>query len=581
MVYKYLSIVSIALSIVPVAGAQVRGNVSLEGGLGTARNKAELNLDCDFGYFTIRPFVGIAGVDKEKWNLIDERKYDVFFDGDDYSSKSEVEYEGHTLFYGANFNTNITGFGVVEGNFVGNNIRMDGTGTFDDCHRIAYYDGLNNESYSHTKRNMPGYELDLYDADLSYLLRTNRKGENFKVLYKFHYVGDNNTQNDEISYDFFPALHTTLNYNQHAVEKKHNVSIDWNRPLAEGQLLNVGFEYEDRKLESHDIQLFNEISFIDTQEYRTGSNTYNTWMYGTKTYIYHAAYNLKKGAFAANARLDYHHTVQPYATLDDVVPTARLQYTLNDAQSLVAQYAQRIIRPDLDRLNPFYRLVNTYELYFGNQTLRGMHVNNASLIYQYKKGNYDFKASLTHIFCNDGFNALWYGSKSNGLNSYVRTYTWGNEGARRAWSFKPEFEWIPSLQTKVYAKGEVIWDKRIAESIDMAYEHWGATAELGATHGFLGKELYVNAHARYSEGNTLDLYSHEARSMKFGSYIEKQFFNNSLGCKLSYDYTEYPRIVIAQGVEGVTPMHLYGWVGSEYRHPKSHHNLTARIRYSF
>jgi len=550
--------------------AQVNGDFYLQGGLGTAQNKSQLNLTFDHPYVTLKALVGVAGVDKETMNMQTDRSYTLLHNGELYQSSREVEYEGKSIFYGGGFKSNFSESHLFEGNISVANHRFEGTGSMSEW-RSTYAVPSNRRLYD---LDMQKHDGNCLNADLSYLFRTQRKGEHLNVQYKVVSVSADIREAEENYYELNPVYRTSLQYTQDMKEVKHTAAIDWNRPLSDSQFLNVGFEYENRRIESEDHHESYSGMLTDSYINPSGFGYTSSIDYKTQTEIYHVAYQLKLGSVVANLRADFHHAELPSVKLDDVVPTARLQWKPNASQTVIAQYGQRIIRPDFERLNPFKRILSEGEYAVGNMELRGIHVNNAALIYKYNKGSIDFGATLTHIFSNDGFNGLWYETSAG-----ERYYAWGNEGKRRAWSVSPELKWQVLPLTTLSAKGQVIWDKRIADAISMAKEHWGATASLAVDQQLPSLPLSGNLHAAYSEGNTLDLYSHEGRSVNLGGSITCKPWK-VFSLNLAYDYKEYARTVITQGVALPGPG-FYGWTGSEYRRPQSRHSLLASLRYSF
>jgi len=575
MVYKNILLLTAFLCSAVMAEAQdVHGVVRAQGGLGTAQNKSDVTLFCALPGIDIDPYVGIAGVDKEKWNLTSDRTFLPVNNDAPYRSSHDVEYDGHNFYYGANFKTRFSAKHKITGSFAGSNTRMEGTGTFDE---MFYYGSQLSHTYKHLL-DLPSHDADLYKGDICYTYFTDRKGEKIEAKYLYYSLSTAEAQNEINTTTSFPELIDVLNFDQDTKELKHNALVNWTRPMGAGHFLNAGFEYENRCLTGnshHDYATYVKDAYGPVYDY----GNYNLGIeWESKTYIYRMGYDYREGALTGFVHADYHHTVLPFVTLDDVVPSARLQWKPNNANTFALAYVQRIIRPDYARLNPFTRITAYREYSIGNPELRGMHVNNTSLSYQHKKGDFDVNAKLSNIFCNDGFNALWYEGRKQNSTVNARYFEWGNNGKRRAWTFEPELQWKSDMK-KIYAKGQIIWDKRIADAIGMAYEHWGVTAEVGGTYPLLDDgTLFINGHARYSEGNTLDLYSHEGRSMKLGGDV--QYYLGKFGFNLAYNYTEYARTLIRQGVS-IPNAGFYGWTGSEYHRPKSRHNLTATVSYSF
>lgn len=231
----------------------------------------------------------------------------------------------------------------------------------------------------------------------------------------------------------------------------------------------------------------------------------------------------------------------PTRYFNDVVPMFRARYTFNPSHNLTLLYAMRLIRPDAKLLLPG-QFIEPFAITNGNPDLVSTHANNVQLTYGYTNQGLRFNTTLQHIFADDGFNAIWI------VRDDLRNYTWGNQGIRRAWGLTPDLEWSLSPATKLNARATLLWDKRIAEAIHMAKEHWGITTHLAISQRIV-KSLTANAYFDYSEGNTIDLYSHSGRANAYGIELDYDILrNNRLHASLAYHYTEYAPTIITQGM---------------------------------
>ncbi len=283
------------------------------------------------------------------------------------------------------------------------------------------------------------------------------------------------------------------------------------------------------------------------------------------------------------ARLEYQHSQLDYSRSDrlhnadlstryesntryvnDLVPMLRARYTLSPSHDLTLLYAMRILRPDAMLLFPDTRF-EPYAQTYGNPELVATHANNLQLTHGYHRQGLRLNTTLQHIFADDGFNAIWI------VRDDHRFYTWGNEGIRRAWGLTPDLEWQLAPATTLNARATVLWDKRIAEAIHMAKEHWGITAHLALSQQ-LPQGFRLMAFGDYSEGNTIDLYSHAGQAISYGGELQHNAFcQGRLHLALAYQHLGYARTIITQGM----------YTGSQLTMPDNRFRLEARARWKF
>ncbi|MDO4496391.1 MAG: outer membrane beta-barrel protein [Bacteroidales bacterium] len=572
MKYRNLSLILLSNTFAcPLAWGQANFDIHAQGGLGTAQSALGADAKFKIDKVTLKARFDMEGVDRENLNQSEDKNFTLLRNGANYESRQEVEYKGLTLKggLGLDYQINEQHKLEIEGSFDGQ--RHEGEGT-----RTEEFPNANTVSLIKTDIDIKQHDLNKTKLGAAYTYRTRRNGESLRVEYSADMLrADNNIEELE-NYPHVSASNkgNVLNsFVQQEDETRQQAGFTWVRPLAEGQKLTAGFRFEDTHFETDELQEIGKEREAEQFDYR------NT------AHIYRLGYEFRKGKIMANAQLDYMNTHQQTADkkvntkLDDFVPMAMFRYQLNKEQALMARYGMRLFRPSLAQLNPFRRQV-THTLTYGNQELRGMHANNIALVYQLNREAVQFSATVSHIWCNDGFNALW-SQQGTDIDNTLFVYTWGNEGKRRAYSFEPQVKWQVCQQTSLDARATLMWDKRIAETISMDKEHWGINAQIGVNQQF-DKCFLFNAHASYAEGNTVDLYSHEARSYKIGTFLNYKTEDGAIEARVAYDYAVRPQLVITQGVNP-EQCHIpaYGWVGNQYVRPNSRHNLLASITYHF
>ena len=350
-----------------------------------------------------------------------------------------------------------------------------------------------------------------------------------------------------------------------ATTQRHNVRAQWN--LAD---FGWGVRYENQLIQSDDFQeLFNMGVSDDTWYSKKNENHF--------THDYHTAGVFAKyswtnhAGFFVSAGMEYDYTRMGEKNLHDYVPSANIEWQPTGRSSFILGYNRRLIRPTLSYLNPF-NVRGAYTLDYGNPDLVGTHVNLFNLTYRLNTGAVELTTTLQHIRANDGFCAIWMERDYPLEGRYgIRESTWKNEGMRRAWSLTPELKWQATDKTTLQARANVIWDKRVAEAIHMAKEHWGYTVGLGLNQ-VLPADIRLKLHCDYSEGNTLDLYSHAGRMLSYGGELQCPVTRSKqLMVTLSYNHLDEPKVILTQG----------GWIGTLNQRAR-HENMGAiSLSYKF
>ena len=541
-----------SLCLALVAQTKANGTLTLNGGIGTATPwGVDARANIKTGSLTLNPFLNFKGIS----NKSSEMQQDVSYaytgirplstsKDSTYTSLEKIKKTGLEIAYGLQAKYDINSRNSIEASFKGENLDVHEEGTLKEnlFHKSALMSSTN-WMIDNSLMVERAWET---EAKYSF---TDLKHKRF---FRLGYSYQRNTEDEEKYMDAIELMNFTEFQNStikaDATIQHHNLQADWEKHFNAHQL-DFGARYENRLIKSNDLQWLDEKQVLEDHfrhQYQT-AGIFANYRWGNK-YL------------KANARLEYDYTDMEGNNLHDLIPQAAVEWTINPEQNLKASYVRRIIRPTLAYLNPA-EIRGAYTLDKGNEELLGTHINNVSLVYQLKRKIANFSTTLSHIFVNDGFNAIWMEKKG------MRISTWGNEGVRRAWSITPSVVLSPTITTTIDARATLIWDKREAYAIHMAKEHWGITTHLGVKQQIAGGTS-ISVMGDYSEGNTIDLYSHAGRSYSAGANVEHNF-GKFCTATLDYRYTEYAKTILTQGA----------YVGSVFLRPANHNQASLTLQF--
>lgn len=504
---------------------KVKGTINVGSGYGTtAPWEGNVRLVIPAGKVRITPFAGVKGIIHKSSEMLDDRTFTYASSKNTYTSTQMLESSGTNVMYGVSAFIPTSDKGKLNLTFVGSNLRQNTSGTMID--HLTNTNQNNLGGYYWTV-DMPDQKKDVLNAGADYTLG------DFRIGYSYRHEKAISTLNmdTEIYGGPIPSYHrnTDTRWNDHKAYVAYDI-----KP-AKGQMITIGLNYENDQVERKHQQ---NVRTVD----RKDINENPTFKHQLQSGSASVAYRFGNRAVRAMARLEYSYTHlkndASSKNLNDLTPIAHVDWSVGKSDTLALDYRMIIRRPDIDRLDPTH-LYGSYTEDYGIPTLEGIHINNISLAYR-KGGKYvDFATTLGAIVVEDGFNAIWM-EKQN-----IRVSFWGNEAVRRAYSIAPQLMWRAAEGTNIMARATLIWDKRIARAISMAKENWGITAELGLNQK-LPYQMSFSVNGKYSEGNMIDLYSHESRSIVAGAAFTKGFMHKHK-LTLSYDYQEYARAIITQG----------------------------------
>lgn len=515
------------------------GIASVQGGLGSTHPwDAQLQLQYKTQKFQINPFFGITGINHASSEIEEETRLTYARPGFSFASSTNLQEEGKLIHYGTNLSYRFNPANAITAAI---KVQQD-----DIKSRGFGHEALTNaNAHQTTDMNylLSGPKQDRTDinATASYVHRFNDPRQQFILSYDYSKL---RTEKDQEKQYFDNNNHPevcllAISYWEKAEIITHSAKAEWQYALPMHGQVSAGANYYDRDIDSHYSY---PIIYIVKEDPTFGAFSHHLQTLSVYSDLRTSLPfpNSKMLPWTVILHMEYDYSKMQDRKLNDFVPRAILITPINKSHVIKATYVRHIIRPELELLNPFHK-TDFFTNSYGNPSLEGIHANVASLAYEYrKKDKVEFSATASHIFAKDGFNAIW---KFDEMGR--REYLWGNEGERTAWSVAPEVTYTPLEILKFHARTTLLWDKRIANAISMEKEHWGITAEASAD-AKLSHKVSLNLHGLYSEGNTIDLYSHESRNYKFGTAVQYAF-SNRCSLHLSFDYRDYGHTIITQG----------------------------------
>lgn len=547
-----ISVLAFSFAVEISAQTKVEGEVTLGAGYGeTAPYVGGFNLDIKTDSFTIKPYFNIKGISPYNSTELSSIDFTYASSGNRYTQEQEKKQKGYQMDYGVNVQFKLNNRNVFQASIDGVHTNRHFTGE-----RTEYLYDANGALLSSVKSllSSPTLYRDELNVQASYLHKTKLKGESLLLRYNYSMDLDDDNSLQELTETtgFGPDIYRMNIITSDIFIHRHEVLIDWKRPIAKGHHLNMGARYINNFIHSYDGQWLDDFEFNNSE-----------FLHRTQTWGAYAGYSLKTKSIEADARVEYDHSRMREKNLDDVIPQTRFAYHINSRNTLTASYAMRVIRPTLEYLYDD-RVKGPYTLDFGNEELEGTHVNKMALAYELKTKKVDFTATVAHTNVTDGFNAIWMEIEN------IRISTWGNEGVRKAVEITPEVLWQASEGTMLKAAFTALWDERIAYAIDLRNPNWGFTGKAGLEQKLpLGIKLDLNAEV--SKGNTIDVYSHEGINYTFGGILERSFLNNKLTATLGYEYKKLPVIEITQGA----------YAGSIYARHHNPNTVKVVLSYKF
>ncbi len=260
-----------------------------------------------------------------------------------------------------------------------------------------YHSFYNDTFYS----NVTGREDFVYTRNSSHTHNTLDVNANYRTRFrdKKHFL--------EFDYQFsknrnlFPAIDFEANVFLFEEERKntntlHALAIDYSLPVSDNIVLETGFSYNGRRLESTNrIVPREEIENFEAFDYN--ESLYGVYLQSrVKTHKLNWQLGLRYEKLMSDAvNVTADETLN--LTFSDLFPTVHISYDINDSNTVNLGYSKRVSRPNFRHINPFQSR-NQYFEWVANPNLKPEFSNNMESNYQYKGSKFNASAALFYRY---------------------------------------------------------------------------------------------------------------------------------------------------------------------------------------
>ncbi len=268
----------------------------------------------------------------------------------------------------------------------------------------GYFSGENDDNFNNTNIGKSFMEIDSSLQTISTIHQTyNSVAFNLNDSYKIDTAGQE--LNADFDYSKFKN-NSTSNYNtsfflpnghiQHPADFLGNITpsviniitgkVDYTKPISKDVKLETGIKYSDVKTDNNLNQ---------TTSTSIAYQSVNHFIYDEKISAAYAnlSKSYKKFSIQLGLRAEYTSSVANGDSVNvsqiisrdylDLFPSAFINQTINDKNSLSFSYSRRVDRPQYDNLNPFFYHLDPYTYQKGNPYLKPQYTNNFEFNYTY------------------------------------------------------------------------------------------------------------------------------------------------------------------------------------------------------
>lgn len=344
-----------------------------------------------------------------------------------------------------------------------------GMNIYGDSH-IEYHDvtGQLLTSYDNPFE-MPRYGGMSWNGRADWEHRTSRKDEVLTASYMFSTTGQHEEQYDSLINLVNPPFDYTA-YSKWGRERfiEHTWQLDYQLPLGEHHLLEVGGKYILRLNKSH-----NRMNYDGAAEQDTDTRFRHNMHVGAA----YASWRYKVGdvTLRGGVRYEYSHFRASYPNgdgepfgrdLHDVVPSASVHWQLSPFNSLRLSWATSLNRPGIHYLNPAVKRYTT-SVEYGNPRLSSARNNMVSINFQHTGNRLTFNVKPSLTITN---NLIGYSRTAHDGIFYI---TSSNDCRYLMAGVGGFMQWMITSKTTLVMNGEVCYKRYRNPSQDLTNSGWG------------------------------------------------------------------------------------------------------------
>lgn len=339
---------------------------------------------------------------------------------------------------------------------------------YGDSH-IEYNDALGQLLTSYDNPfNMPYYRGMSWNGRADWEHRTNRPDEVLTASYMFSTTGQHEEQYDMLTNLINPSFNYT-SYSKWGKERfvEHTWQLDYQLPLWNHHLLEVGGKYILRLNSSHNTMQYDGAEELDTDT-RFKHNMHVAAAY--------ASWRYKVGDWTLRGgmRYEYSHFWASYPNgdgepfgrdLHDVVPSASVHWQMTPSNSLRLSWSTSLNRPGIMYLNPAVKRYTT-TIEYGNPRLSSARNTMLGIIFQHVGNKLTFNVKPTVTITNNLIGL--YRSARDGI---VLT-TYNNDNRYLMAGVGGFLQWMITAKSSLVMNGECCYKRYHNPSQGLTNDGW-------------------------------------------------------------------------------------------------------------
>lgn len=317
--------------------------------------------------------------------------------------------------------------------------------------------------------DLPQYGFMSWNGRADWEHRTSRKDEVLTASYMFSTTGQHEEQYDSLINLVNPPFAYTA-YSKWGKERfiEHTWQLDYQLPLWDHHLLEVGGKYILRLNKSHNRMNYDGAAELDTDtrfkhNMRVGA-AYASWRYKVGDVTLRGGLRYEYSHFRASYP---NGDGEPFGRdLHDVVPSASVHWQLSPFNSLRLSWATSLNRPGINYLNPAVkRYTSTIE--YGNPHLSSARNNMVSINFQHTGNRLTFNVKPTVTVTNNLIGT--FRTAHDGI-----VYLTNSNDCRYLMAGVGGFvQWMMTSKTTLYMNGEVCYKRYRNPSQGLTNNGWG------------------------------------------------------------------------------------------------------------
>lgn len=331
----------------------------------------------------------------------------------------------------------------------------------------------------------------------------------------------------------------------------HIGQVDFSTPLGLSSTLNTGVKLQYRSNSSQQTNYVLENGgFVETA---LGSVDYHFRNTIGAAYL---EYEGRFGSFGVKSGLRYEYTWQNVdyvsgngsdfdVNYGNLVPTASLQWNINNKQNIGLSYNMRISRPGITYLNPYVDITNPFSISYGNTDLKTELTNNINLVYNIYTSKFMMNNTLRYSIADNGIAQYSFFDDDNVMNT-----TYGNIVKNQSIGLSTFMMITPGSKTRIIVNGGVSYSDMKSEILAQSNSGWSYNMMLGLQQT-LPWDLRLSANI-ITTGSSVSLQGRSNGISLATAGITKSFLDDKLSLSINgtCGLTNFNNLVIKNSVVG-------------------------------